>query len=213
MVFSPEDLCKNIHASLSSFPHRMNPKCRGWATDTCIFKSCLGDFDFKRGLRINPYRWSFWESEELSHLSKVAQQVCGRPMEGDNCMVLSTGKGLSSGFQRHRSQSCKFLLWPRCPSFHLFPIPGQHNSSTFCTHSWWGFLLSPSSSPQGLERVSMEEIAANPRHTSASKIHGKGETVHLDVIKWKTLHLWFDLICPLLESSQIYVTICFSFMI
>lgn len=142
LILSQRPLFKNIHALLSFFPHHMNPKCRGWATDTCIFKSSLGDFDFQRALRTNPYRWSFWESEELSHLSKVAQQVCGRPMEGDNCMVFSTGRGLSNGFQRCKSQSCKFLLWPHFPSPHLFPILGQHNSSTFCTHPWWVSSLS-----------------------------------------------------------------------
>lgn len=147
-------------------------------------------------------------------MSKVAQQVWGRPMEGDNCMVLSTGRGLSNGFQRCKSQSCKFLLWPRFPSPHLFPILGQHNSSTFCTKEHPSLMRSsppPSSSPQGLERATWRKYLPIPG--TLVEVHRKSEAAHLDVIKCKTLHLWFDLICPLLESSQIYVTICFSFMI
>lgn len=69
----------------------------------------------------------------------------------------------------------------------------------------------PSSSPQGLERATWRKYLPIPG--TLVEVHRKSEAAHLDVIKCKTLHLWFDLICPLLESSQIYVTICFSFMI
>lgn len=50
-LVSPEDFCKNIDASLSSFPHCLNAQLTECAADTCIFKTSPDDSDFQRGLR------------------------------------------------------------------------------------------------------------------------------------------------------------------
>lgn len=187
--FSPGNFAKNIDASsLSSFSHHLNLKCRGWAMGTWILKRSLDDTDFQRGLRINPYSWGFWESEDLSLLSKVSQQACGRaglrPSGGspELCSYLrdraidetwidgwcfSTGREASSGFQRRKSVT----QIPAVASLSFFPSTSRPKSArlfiNFPLQLVMGFSHPPSSlAPRGLEILSVEEIIANPWHTS-----------------------------------------------
>lgn len=142
----------------------------------------------------------------------------GRPLDETWRVItgwgFSTGRGLSTAFQRCRSQSCKFLLrltflLPTC-----FPILSQFTlhkladtvSGVFLSSSLFPIPLGPWDTKCGGNNYQ------SLMHFMKVK-HEKGEAAPLDVIKCKAFHLWLDLICHLLETGQLYLTICFSFMI
>lgn len=156
---SPEDLCKDLDASPSSFPTPSKANMQRLGSDACIFKGFLDDSDFQRGLRISPYshepseywrtsqslvkgrRASVWHSqtetqwrEPQAALSPLRQTHRWKSWRVRSEWASQHG-GASPGCPRRKSRSANSCCWPRRPSSRLLSHRSQPRTS------YWNFLI------------------------------------------------------------------------
>lgn len=212
---APENLRKDLP---SSFPQPLKPIGRGRATDTCVFKSSLYDSDSGRGLGISPpsneaaerrrtspplvkgdtaSMWHSWTEtqwrEPRAVLSPLGQTRRWKRWRGKSGWGFSAGRG-ELWLPRCKSRSSRFLLlasaaFLRAALLPKYPSQRRTFYRNFPIACSGGFLSSSLSRiPSGPRDTGVEEIIANPWHTSWKSMirkrwsctfrHGRGRTFH-----------------------------------